>query len=279
LSAFAATLTTTGLLGSDAAEADVFGFQWDRPAVFDGTVGPVWVSDEAGVVSSVTSEFDTDTQQLTFLAAFEPEPGTGQLPVGFFLVINDGPDPKGIDGEYAILYFDAVTGVNPILTAYAYNGENGADSFFDGAEPAGNQAPDPIISSLNDSSWVTAATSVDTPGGRVLSFSIDTTALNAHSPAYGPDADWFGMGFDETIGIWLHPYSLLNPGYGGDGFLLPDASGDSWLSWHDYDDLGEQFHGWFDVTNEPTETPDIPEPATLALLGLGTAALTGRGRR
>jgi PEP-CTERM motif-containing protein len=277
LSASVGILTTAGL-GTSAAQAGVYGYQWDRPAVFDGTVGPTYVSDEAGIINSLTTGYDSDNQQLTLLASFGPEAVTGQLPQGFFLVINNGPDPKGIDGEYAILYFDAITDTTPIITAYAYNGENGADSFFDGAEPVGSQAPDPIVSSLNDPTLITAASSVDSAGGRVLSFTIDTSVINAHSPAYGSDADWEGIGFDDTIGVWLHTYSLLTPGYGPDGFLLPDSTGASWLTWGDYPDQGEQFHGWLDVTDEPTDGL-IPEPASLALLGLGMTALSGRRGR
>jgi PEP-CTERM motif len=278
LSLTAAVLISTGFLGANAAQADVYGYQWDRPAVFDGNAGPVYVSDEAGLITNVTTQYDQDNQTLSFFAAFEPEPGTGQLPDGFFLVLNNGPQPIGIDGEFAILYFDAVSDVSPVITAYAYNGENGADSFFDGAAAPGNQAPDPIISSLNDPTFVTSASSVDNPGGRVLSFTIDTSAINAFNPLYGNAADWQGIGFDENIGVWFHPYSLLNPAYGNDGFLLPDPAGSSWLTWGQYPDLGEQFHGWLDATNQPTDVL-IPEPASLALIGLGMVALSGRTRR
>jgi len=278
LSLAAAALTISGLMGAGSVQAGVFGFQWDRPPGFDGSVGPIFTNTEAGVVSNVSTQFDSDNQTLTFLAAFEPEPGTGQLPVGFFLVLNNGPQPIGTDGEYAILYFDAVSSATPVITAYAYNGENGADSFFDGAAAPGNQAPDPIISSNNDPAFVTAASSVDNPGGRVLSFTIDTTAINAHSPLYGTAPDWKGIGFDENLGIWFHPYSLLNPAYGSDGFLVPDPTGTSWLHWGQYPDLGEQFHGWYDAPNQQSNV-DIPEPASLALMGLGVVALSGRGRR
>ncbi len=274
-----AALIVSSLLAPGAVDAAIYDFQWTRPPGFDGSVGPVFTNTEAGVVSDVTTSFDSDTQTLNFLAAFEPEPGTGQLPVGFFLVINSGPNPIGVDGEYAILYFDAATDqANPILTAYAYNGENGADSFFDGAAVPHAQTPDPIISSINDASWVNAAASADTPSGRVISFSIDTSVINSHSPLHGTDADWKGIGFDETIGIWFHPYSLLNPAYGGDGFLLPESSGISWLHWGQYPDLGEQFHGWYDATNQPTNS-NIPEPASLALIGLGGIVLMSRDRR
>jgi len=275
----AATLTTLALLGgATAAQASVYNFQWDRPPGFDGSAGPIFTNTEAGVVTSVTTTYDSGSQTLSFLAAFEPEPGTGQLPVGFFLVLNNGPLPIGTDGKYAILYFDAITDTAPILTAYAYNGENGADSFFDGAAVPGDQAPDPILSSLNDPTWVSAAASMNTPSGRVLSFTLDTSAINLHSPLYGTDPGWEGLGFDENIGIWFHPYAQLNPTYGSDGFLLPDPTGASWLQWGQYPDLGEQFHGWFDASDQPTEV-DIPEPASLALIGLSGAALMSRDRR
>jgi hypothetical protein len=274
-----ASLTTMAFLGAaPATQAAVYNFQWDRPPGFDGSIGPIFTSPEAGVVTSVTTTYDSDNQTLSFVTAFEPEPGTGQLPEGFFLVLNNGPMPVGVDGEYAILYFDAVTGASPILTAYAYNGENGADSFFDGAAVPGNQAPDPILSSLNDASWVNSASSVDTPSGRVLSFSIDTSAINGHSPLYGTDPDWNGIGFDANIGIWLHPYSQLNPAYGNDGFLLPDPSGIGWLQWGQYDDLGEQFHGWFDASDQYSDV-NIPEPASLGLFVASLTVLASRRRR
>lgn len=278
LSLAAAALVSTGFLATNAAQADVYGFQWDRPAVFDGNAGPIYVSDEAGMITGVSTQFDSVNQELSFLATFEPEAGTGQLPVGFFLVINNGPMPVGMDGEFAILYFDAITGATPTVTAYAYNGENGADSFFDGAAAPGNQAPDPIVSSLNDPTFVVSAASVDSPGGRVLSLTIDTSAINAHSPLHGNPGDWQGIGFDENIGVWFHTYSYLHPAYGNDGFLLPEPSGSSWLHWGQYPDQGEQFHGWLDATNLPSDV-NIPEPASLALIGMGIAALTLRDRR
>ena len=278
LSLSAAVLATTGVFSAQSAEADVYSYDWNRPAVFDGNAGPIYVSDEAGVINYVSTQFDSDAQSLSFVATFEPEPGTNQLPQGFFLVLNNGPMPVGMDGEFAILYFESVSGATPTITAYAYNGENGADSFFDGAAIAGNQAPDPIISSLNDPSFITSASSVSNPGGSVLSFTIDTSAINAHVPLYGNPGDWQGIGFDENIGVWFHTYSYLHPAYGSDGFLLPEASGSSWLHWGSYEDQGEQFHGWLDATNQPSNN-NIPEPASLALVSLGAVTLMSRGKR
>ncbi len=278
LSLTAAVVAASGLFAADTAEADVYGFDWNRPAVFDGNAGPVFVSDEAGVITNFTTEFDSDNQTLSLFATFEEEPVTNELPLGFFLVLNNGPMPMGMDGQYAMLYFEVASNATPTITAYAYNGENGADSFFDGAAAPGNQTPDPIISSLNDPGFVTSASSVDNPGGRVLSFTIDTTAINAHNPLHGNPANWEGIGFDENIGIWFHPYSNLNPIYGVDGFLEPSADGTSWLEWDLYIDQGEEYHGWLDADNLQSDI-FIPEPASLALIGLGAAALLSCGRR
>lgn len=273
----AAAVLATSFLGADSAQAAVYNFTWNRPAVFDGNAGPVYVGDEAGLITNFSTQYDSNNQTLSLFASFEEEPVTNDLPLGFFLVLNNGPMPMGMDGKYAILYFEAVSQASPVITAYAYNGENGADSFFDGGAAPGNQAPDPIISSRNSPGFVTAATSVDNPGGRTLSFTIDTTAINAHNPLYGNAADWEGIGFDENIGIWLHTYSSLTPAYNDDHFLIADPSGTSWLEWGQYDDQGEQFHGWLDAADLRSDV-DIPEPASLALIGMGSMALLSRGR-
>lgn len=189
----------------------------------------------------------------------------GRLPDAFWLVVNDGPNPKGLRGELAILYFDAsgaTTSDDIEITVYGYNGQEYPQSWADGDRTtSGTQAPDRVISSLTDSSFVITKYRNDSPAGfdRTLGFKISTAKINSHVTAYpNPMFDFEGMAFDDTIGIWLHSFNLnsadsrycgsntnntickaVAPGQSAEGFFYAWSARDK---------------GWYDVSHKQTNS-------------------------
>jgi hypothetical protein len=137
-------------------------------------------------------------------------------PDGFTVAFNNGPNPKG-HAELALFYFDGTVDP-PVVTAYAYNGQNLFTSYFDGGEASGTQPPDPIASSLVDD-FVIEASRIDDGNGVTMSMTIDTEVVNAHMPLYVASYDWLGAQWDDRFGIWYHPVSGLNASYDDDGLL------------------------------------------------------------
>ncbi len=214
----------------------------------------------AGTIVSINSTFDDSTDVLTWSATFGSVPGSGLVTNGFTLALTDGPNPKGQDGELALLYFDAST-ATPKLTAYAYNGINSQTSHSDGSGASGTQTPDRILSSSGaEASSVLSLGNVNNGNGtRTLSFSLDATSLNAHSPLY-PGADpWTGAQYDSHIGLWFHPVAGVTTAYNANGFLT------SWSA---------PRQGYLDLSDQNT----VPEPGSIALLALGLPGLFLRRR-
>lgn len=213
----------------------------------------------AGEVQFIRSSFNTVTNRLTWSVNFAAT-GSGAKANGFHLVMSPGDNPKGHAGELAILYFDASTLNAPQLTAYNYNGFNGASSFQDGSPQNGVQAPDKIKSSVLSTDWINSLSATNNNDGtRTLSFDIDATAINNHTPLYPGNSPWTGARYGEKIGIWFHGYTGLQTSYGTDGFLSS---------------LSRQGEGWVDLNDKSTSP--VPEPASMAALGLGVAAMIRR---
>ncbi len=160
----------------------------------------------AGYINHLTSKFDSVTNLFSWTANFSP--CGDAIPDGFWLVVNSGPNPKGHSGELSIIYFDASDLNDPKMTVYAYNGKNAADSYKDGLKRlAGDQAPDRILSSLVDPSWIHEISASNEPNGtRTLHFKINASRIIHHNPAYPHPTDpWYGIGMDDLIGYWFHP--------------------------------------------------------------------------
>ncbi len=198
----------------------------------------------AGAIQSINTTYNDVTEKFTWDVTFSDGASLGTD--GYTLVISPGPNPKGIEFELAMIYFDATSAV-PEVSVYRYNGKNNASSYLNPADLlASTKNGDPI-----------AAGQSDNGNARTFTLSIDAAAINA---AYGPptEPDWTGIEFGASLGIWFHPFKDLTTAYAG-----PELT--QWSF-----GMG----GWLDLSDVPT----VPSPAgAVALLGL--AGLVARRRR
>jgi len=212
-----------------------------------------------GDITNLTGRYNTVSE--TFSWTFDIERNAqGDLANGFWLVLNDGPNPKGIPNELAIMYFDATDINAPVLTVYTYNGQRaptGDNSWDDGNGDGVGGDPDPIFSSITDvGTTFNLIAQENSADSLTLGFTIDATGINAHDPLFGDAADWEGVRFDELIGFWFHPSILGTTAYDLNGFLTQ------------YDVIKR---GSFDRTN--VQTTEVPEPSSMLLMlaGMGLA--------
>ena len=244
----------TALIMSAAgsASAAIYQWNWNR-----GDPGNYGLNDNGGRFESVAATFDTNTKRMNWSVTF-----SDAVTVGMYLAVNNGPNPKGHPGELALIYVDARDPGDVVLTAYGYNGQNSINSFNDGnGNVSGNQAPDVIKNVGERSSWVMNATRSDNAGKRTISFDIDATDINAHTPLYpDPNGDpWFGIGFMQKLGLWMHTFRQFDVSYGPAGEIT---------------NINRNGEGWFDGANFNTTL--IPTPGAVVLAGL---ALIGTSRR
>lgn len=126
-------------------------------------------------LTSISSTFNSDTERFTWDVTFN---ATGAADVdGFWLVVNNGPNPKSADvNELAIMYGDLET---QTLSTYVYNGANNANSI--------------------NNPGVLLQTDVFSVSADSFSIDIDATAINAWA-----GGSYTGISYDENIGIWFH---------------------------------------------------------------------------
>ncbi|MCA0360263.1 MAG: hypothetical protein LCH41_04340 [Armatimonadetes bacterium] len=241
------TVLSFAVVAAGAANATTWVYDW-RP-------GDPGMGGNAGAVRAIDSTFNSQTNRLTYSVTMEKEAGQSSSQVnGFYLAMNDGPNPKGKTGELAFLYFDATNAHDLKLTAYGYRGD-GNNSWQDGSTASGTQNPDKILTSVKDKTWVNSlAFKTNTDGSRTLSFDINASRINNRTPLY-PSAGvtWDGIEYDSKVGIWFGALKGVHSSYGTDGYLS---------------NFGFSNITWVDTTNQQA----VPEPATMTILGLIAAA-------
>lgn len=234
-----------------AAGADVYSWEWNA--------GDSSTSSNGGAIEKVVTQYRSGAEQLSFELTF-----SNQVAEGFTLAMSDGPNPKGHSGELSLLYFDASDMNDVKLTSYAYNGQNNQSSWEDGSKASGIQAPDQIATTTGAFARQNLASlsAADVGSKRVFTMTLDAGFINDHIPALpGPGgvSEWFGIGFAEKLGIWLHPVRDLTTSYDSNGYLT---------EWN-----GRE--GYLDVSNQNTTVP-APGAVTLAAIG---GLLAARRRR
>jgi len=206
-----------------------------------------------GKINWIKATNDVPSGDFSWTANFSDSP-SGKKTQGYWVVVSPGPNPKGHAGELAIFFMDT-TKASPILTAYAYNGVNGSNSW---------QTPGDFIMSSQTGAGVAATKSLtytnNGDGTRTIGFKVDNTIINSFSPANPGSTPWTGAYFNEKIGIWFHPVTDLKTAYAHDGKLT---------KWQ----FGAE--GWYDDYNVQT----VPEPATMTAMALGLAAIARKRRK
>jgi hypothetical protein len=256
------------VLASTAAHATMF--SWNYVKGQPGLGSQYDRNDTGGTVESINATFDSTSKRMTFDVFFTgATPGSSLITSGFWLVLDNGPNPKTHAGELAILYFDAATLSAPKLSVYGYNGQNASNSWQDGAsDQAGNQPGDLIKGIYETSGFINSIIAENTTVGgtamRHMKFDINAADIVGHTPLYPETGPWQGTGFDNHLGIWFHPVDVFTATYeSSSGGKRGKITG-----------LTTQTEGWLDGQNFTS----IPTPASVALLGLGGLVAMRRRR-
>lgn len=191
---------------------------------------------------SISASYDDSSNQFSWEVDY-----SSSAAEGFWLVISDGENPKSNTNEYTMYYGDYGSGN---LSAYVYNGQNGPGAWVN----------NPFIGDYSSD--------VTSNGSDVFGFSLDATTMNGMN--FG--AEWDGTQFADNIGIWFHPVFDLNASFNADGSVSQFISGSQgWYDTHMDGDCGTNDRGCV--------TAEVPEPTSLALMGLGLLGLSASRKK
>ena len=232
--------TIAGFAASAALASPVYQFNASNPSPQNSA---------AGQISSIASTYDAGTQMFNWDVTFSN--GVAAHTDGYWLVVSTGPNPKGSQGQLAIMYFDATNLANPAVSIYRYNGQNSNSSY---------STPGDLLASTKASGQTTIQASASDSGGkRTFDLQVSAAAINSKYNAGNGYPDWQGIQYGSQIGVWFHPVANLTTSYNGQ--KLTNFCGTE---------------GWFDSANECTTK--IPAPGSLAILATG-GVLAARRRR
>lgn len=186
-------------------------------------------NEHVGLHKKILTSFDDNTDIFTWESTFQKNPNNNKLADGAWLVISEGPNPKGDRQEYPIFYID---GKKEKVSLYTYNGVNGSGSWKDDLSTFLGEVDLDVQNIANE---------------RTFRFSLDMTDINNRQDL-GPD--WKGTSFGESIGIWFHGVDKLKTAYNNSGLTK----------------FSYQSSGWYDIGNRPTQS--VPEPGILMGLGM-----------
>lgn len=197
-------------------------------------------NDSGGAVQTMAATFSPVTKRLVFDATFAGATTGGPLITqGFWLVLDNGPNPKHHPGELAIFYFDATVMGAPKLSVYAYNGASANDSWRDGDPAVVGDQPGDLIKGVYEASYINTIIAEDVMVSgqlrRHFMFDIDASGIVSHVPGYPAASPWYGTGFDRAMGLWFHGVgsfaaSYESSGGGTRGALTALVTGDEgWL--------------------------------------------------
>lgn len=178
-------------------------------------------NDAGGTVETIAATFSATTKRLVFDVTFSATSGGPLFTKGFWLVLDNGPNPKQHPGELAIFYFDATTLAAPRMSVYAFNGADAATSWSDGDPGTTGDQPGDLIKGVHETSYINAIVAEDImvmgQARRHLSFDIDASDIVSHVPLYPAASPWHGSGFDRALGLWLHGVGGFTASYESSG--------------------------------------------------------------